>query len=348
MLEDLPVATAAKLLSELPSETRQRVRREIDTLADVDPLERHRAMESFTASLRQATANQCAKQPTSLDFLSEITDDVLLGLLRDEHPQTKAVVLAEIPPARAAALLPRLGAKQRQDLLARIGRLPEVSQEMLSELAGSFRERMNRLAAIRNDSARNSNRSHQATDVDDAIAASQKISASGDAVSPRLQAILAAMPTAATDDRARDIGAEQSDSNDLRLGKIASERTEAAAAQRVSALAEQTHRELLQLSPAKLCESLGRVDTRTAILTLCGLPRPVADAAISRLPRSQANQVRQHLISVGSLEIREIDQALAAVAAAAQVLGHSPHMASATDSTSSTPIPNQIPIGVAM
>jgi flagellar motor switch protein FliG len=51
------------------------------------------------------------------------------------------------------------------------------------------------------------------------------------------------------------------------------------------------------------------------------LPNKVADAAIDCLPRVQANQVRQQLMAVGNLEIREIDQAKEAVANAARVVG---------------------------
>lgn len=332
MLRDLPDTTAAKLLAELPPEMRQRVRREVAGLEDVDPLEQRRAVESFTASLRQSAAQPVEKHASSLDFLSEISDDGLLNLLRDEHPQTKAVVLAEIPPARAAAILPRLGTAQRQDLLARIGRLPDVPEEMLSELARSFRTRLDRLTADHHDRSthRFAGRSRSG-DVYDAMASADISLDSPAPVSSRLQAILAEMPAASPTTHATYRSVERSEPSDARMDRSPREQAVKADPRAASLSVEQTHQELMRLSPAKLCETLGRVDTRTAILALCGLPSHVADAAIACLPRSQANQVRQHLMSVGSLEIREIDQAKASVAAAGRVAGQSPHDAGATN-----------------
>lgn len=74
------------------------------------------------------------------------------------------------------------------------------------------------------------------------------------------------------------------------------------------------HEFLTRLPADQLCGALGQVSTREAILTLCGLPNDVADAALSVLPRGQAKQVRRGMTSLQSLELREIDQAKEAVA----------------------------------
>lgn len=352
MLRDLPETTAAKLIAELPPEMRQRVRCEVAALEDVDPLEHRRAVESFTASLRQSDAQPVEKHGSSLGFLSEISDDGLLNLLRDEHPQTKAVVLAEIPPARAAAILPRLGTTQRQDLLARIGRLPDIPEEMLSELARSFRSRLERLTGDHHDRStdRFTRRSRSGGAYDESASSDMSFDSPAP-VSPRLQAILAEMPAASPTTHATYRGVERTESSDTRVERSPREQAAKVDPRAASLAVEQTHHELTRLSPAKLCETLGRVDTRTAILALCGLPSHVADAAIACLPRSQANQVRQHLMSVGSLEIREIDQAKASVAAAARVAGQSPHDAAAANvdaATRSASSHGHGPIAVAM
>lgn len=352
MLRDLPDTTAAKLVAELPPELRQRVLRERAALVDVDPLEHRRAIESFTASLRETAAQQLEKKCSSLDFLSEMSDDGLLNLLRDEHPQTQAVVLSEIPPGRAAILLPRLGAALRQELLARIGRLPDVPDDLLSELASSFRSRLARLTADHH--CRSTHRfgsRGQFGDIDAGWASTDISLDSPAPVSPRLQAILAEMPAAAPTTPATFPGAGGLEPNAARLYHSPREQAEKPATRPASLSVEQTHHELMRLAPAKLCEALGRVDTRTAILTLCGLPSHVADAAIACLPRSQANQVRQHLMSVGSMEIREIDQAKESVAAAARVAGKSVHDSSATHSSASTGVAvsdGRGPLAVAM
>lgn len=87
-----------------------------------------------------------------------------------------------------------------------------------------------------------------------------------------------------------------------------------AGASPVSGLAtDEIHQRLIKMKPRLLCEALGRVPTRTAMLCLCGLPNKTADSAISVLPRQQANQVRNQLANVGSMELREIDEAKEAV-----------------------------------
>ena len=77
------------------------------------------------------------------------------------------------------------------------------------------------------------------------------------------------------------------------------------------------HQQLLSLSPTELCRALGKVETRIAILTLCGLPNEVTEAALAVLPRAQAKKVRVKMNSLGSLHLREIDDAKEKVARAA-------------------------------
>ncbi|MFG0291098.1 MAG: FliG C-terminal domain-containing protein [Rhodopirellula sp. JB044] len=417
VLQDLPQAVAKRLLADLSPDARQRVRQELASLVDVDPMERRRALESFTGSMRRGAARQTdqgnlnttdevtfthaahsapanrphsagmsspanshnaqsqsplptgapeSPAPDSLAFLGQVGDDDLLNLLKDEHPQTKAVVLAQIEPARAAALLPRLGGAQRQDLLTRIGRLHTLPEEMLSELADSFRSRVDRILESKTANPLQSLiDAHGGGQPADPATAAAHVPASAAAVSPRLQAILAEMPASAHSNRPQTNTASPHppvasagptpDAANIENEKAAAERlrritraepTESAdhpanvdSRSETASLGMSTdviHKELVKLPARKLCEALGRVDTRTAILALCGLPNKTADAAIACLPRAQANQVRQRLLSVGSLEIREIDRAKEAVAGALRI--------GAQISTAST-TPNAAPSG---
>lgn len=78
------------------------------------------------------------------------------------------------------------------------------------------------------------------------------------------------------------------------------------------------HRFLVDLSPQTLVESLGRVGTREALLTLCGLPNATAEAAIAVLPRAKAKAARHGMTQLGSLRLSEIDDAKQEVARAAK------------------------------
>ncbi|TWU02089.1 FliG C-terminal domain-containing protein [Neorhodopirellula pilleata] len=377
VLRDLPEPVALKLLADLGPEARRRVQRELRTLIDVDPMERKRALESFTGSIKRQAAREAdhrlppdtqnsllsdnhraaidrltdepvdrRNQPESttkpsrpLGFLDQVADEDLLTLLQDEHPQTKAVVFASIEPSRAARILPRLGNAQRQDMLSRIGRLQSLPDEMLADLAGSFQNRVQRIQTARDRNPLQQLIDQNAIDYpgDHAVwnpaDAAKHVPRSAVAVSPRLQAILAELPSSAPD----PIPEEEASQVAARLRQITRETEPTAPTQtsdkvtvsRPTLSTDQIHLELVRLAPKRLCEALARVETRVAILALCGLPNQTADAAIACLPRAAANQVRRQLMSLGSMEIREIDLAKEAVAIAAQVI-HSTHAVQAT------------------
>lgn len=378
VLRDLPEPIALKLLEDLGPEARRRVQREVRTLVDVDPMERKRALESFTGlvkrhaarqsdhplppdwSLNHETNHSVAKNPTQeetthrgnpsavparhdaappigpLEFLERVADEDLLSLLQDEHPQTKAVVFASIEPSRAARMLPRLGNAQRQDMLSRIGRLQSLPDEMLTDLAGSFQTRVQRMQIARERNPLQQLIDQNALDhpeehaVWNPIDAARHVPKSAAAVSPRLQAILAELPSSAPEEPRHEEASHVAER--LRQITRGSEWTEPTTTQPESladnpvanqpaASTDRIHQDLVKLPAKRLCEALARVETRVAILTLCGLPNQTADAAIACLPRAAANQVRRQLMSLGSMEIREIDQAKEQVARAAQVLG---------------------------
>ena len=74
------------------------------------------------------------------------------------------------------------------------------------------------------------------------------------------------------------------------------------------------HQHLIHLSPSELCRALGKVETRQAMLTLCGLPNAVTQSVLAILPRAEARKVRIKMNALGSLHLREIDEAKERVA----------------------------------
>ena len=287
-----------------------------------------------------------------LAFLRDVDDRKLARLLTAEHPQTIAFVLASISPEQAARVLPHLGAKLQQETMSRIGRLGEIPETAVAEVAEHFRGRLQE-----HDSSDRHSLGRQALD-----------------------AILAAMPKheshqTTTDLPERDLThrlkvAEQtwpeqwretekhssppassvdSNSTSRRVARSQEEHTlgehvlgvvedasqgkdnqgkdnqskghqgnDHSAGQRGNSFdsTDEIHRHLIGLRPSELCQALGKVDTRDAMLALCGLPVQVADAALAVLPRSQAKTVRIRMNSLGSLHLREIDRAKEKVAEA--------------------------------
>ncbi len=366
VLSSLPAAVAAKLLGSVDQDAKQTIRQTMASLADVDPLERRRALQAFKVSVQQtpietssgdtfsrssssrysdhsinsraATSSvgrssvapyrpgqASSETPYPLAFLGEVEDDQLVGLLSDEHAQAVALVLASVAPTQAARILPRLDAALRSSALSRLSRLGDIPETAIVEVAQHFRMRLSQ-HDVTSTSTRTGKRA--------------------------LDAILAAMPTpdastmshtsqVATPStqsrppdrhRSTEINPDRASTVDSahRL-RIAPQTTTADVARDMhsSDASNATHQKTLQfastdaihshlnaMSAKELCVALGRVSTRDAMLTLCGLPNAKAEAVLSILPRDQARVVRGQMISLSSLNLREIDEAKERVAMA--------------------------------
>lgn len=69
-----------------------------------------------------------------LRALSELPAERLAAFLATEHPQTVALVLAHLEPARQGDVLAELPESLRPEILLRVATLKEVSDERLDEL----------------------------------------------------------------------------------------------------------------------------------------------------------------------------------------------------------------------
>ena len=278
--------------------------------------------------------------------MDALSNDDVRGLLQSEHPQTIAVVMASIDPRKAAAILPQFPPRQRQDILSRIGRLQEFPDSMIEDLASTFRTKAEALIArSQTNPLQDLIDAYAPTEGWDPAQAARHVPTEAAAVSPRLKAILSEMtptheasspnagshsqtgnhslpPTPASPNaRPENSPVVAGPAPTLRIHSpdetspvAGHDQPNTTSAPPTSGLAtDEIHQRLIKMKPRLLCEALGRVPTRTAMLCLCGLPNKTADSAISVLPRQQANQVRNQLANVGSMELREIDEAKEAV-----------------------------------
>jgi len=69
----------------------------------------------------------------------------LLDTIRDEHPQTIALVLAHLPPEKASEVLAGLDHHKRVDVVKRIAGIEQTSSQVIEQVETSLRQR---LAAI--------------------------------------------------------------------------------------------------------------------------------------------------------------------------------------------------------
>jgi flagellar motor switch protein FliG len=71
-------------------------------------------------------------QETSLtETLADMETRTIAGLIRKEHPQTIALVLAHMPPERAAEVIDQIPERVQPDVLRRLARFDQVSPEMV-------------------------------------------------------------------------------------------------------------------------------------------------------------------------------------------------------------------------
>jgi flagellar motor switch protein FliG len=94
--------------------------------------------EDQAASLLESLAGDA---PTGLDSLQLMESKQVAELIRQEHPQVMAIVLAGLETKKSADIIAQLPARVSSDIIARIAKLEEVPQHAIEELDDVLRER---------------------------------------------------------------------------------------------------------------------------------------------------------------------------------------------------------------
>ena len=297
-------------------------------------------------SLESAPAAASHTHPFA--FLDHASTESLVELLQGEHPQTIALVLASVSPKQAAEVLPKLEQQIQSETLSRIGRLDDVHDETVADLADHLRNRL----------------------------AEQTQAESISSGKRALQAIMSQLPNLAAHTRPVDTAQQlqnQTEAHELRidprtlpgdsfnqqselqadLGKAFTDGPALSIHDPDNRIADNDRREfqqtdadhqsfkrsglqqigieqtgdstdkqkwqsyLVEIPPEQLVTALGQVSTRSAFLTLCGLPNTTSERAIAKLPRAKAKTVRKAMAQLSDLQLHEIDNAIRDVAQAA-------------------------------
>ncbi len=317
VLSSLPPSVASELLGSMSNNARQSVHRAMSGLSDIDPLERRRAYHAFKTSMEQQPPQQSEVTASSnaatsqLLFLEEVGDQDLLELLVGEHPQTIAVVLASITPEKAGAILPRLDARTQTETLRRIGRLDTFPGEAIADVAELFQQRV-------------SEKIDRGPRMPGQSALNAILSAMPGHSHPNMNPVAAEHSNAS--DHHTDHRTTRTDSRDFvdrheqtdfpTTGKPQRdlEQKLRVAEHTLPDSTDAIAKHLESLTTAELCQALGRVDTRVAMLALCGLPNQVSESALAMLPKAAAKKVRSAMSSLHSLNLRDIDDAKEAIA----------------------------------
>jgi len=170
-------AQADALLDGMPEEQARQVREALLRLEDVDADERDEVIQEFVmrggsralpssrasdgVELAAGLAEQIARGTPAeaprtveprhaapagkpFEFLEAADSDRLAMFLRDERPQTVALVLSYLPADQSAQVAAALPALFQAEVLRRLSDLDEASPEVLSEVEQALRERIER------------------------------------------------------------------------------------------------------------------------------------------------------------------------------------------------------------
>jgi flagellar motor switch protein FliG len=162
LLMSLGESEAAQVLKHLGAKDVQKVGQAMASLANISRERVNAVVERFVGELQEQTSlgvgaddyvRRVLVNALGEDKASGLIDRILLGrnskgldalkwmetraiadLVRNEHPQIVAIVLAYLDPDQAAAVLPHLADRMRGDVIMRIARLDGIQPAALHEL----------------------------------------------------------------------------------------------------------------------------------------------------------------------------------------------------------------------
>ncbi|MCK4579228.1 MAG: flagellar motor switch protein FliG [Candidatus Marinimicrobia bacterium] len=85
---------------------------------------------------------EAATEVSAFYLLQTVDDAQLLSFLQDEHPQTAALILANLKPKQAAAILSQLSEELQNEISFRLVTMEKTSPEMVKEIENVLREQL--------------------------------------------------------------------------------------------------------------------------------------------------------------------------------------------------------------
>ncbi len=170
LLLTLSQEEASEVLKRLPPEAIEEVSREIASMRDVKEETRRNVFKEFyymvmtshhlteggldyakmllSKSLTEDDAKRMIKQVTQqvattpFAFLQRAESENLLTFIQDEHPQTIALILAHLPPAKASEILIGLPNQKQIEVVKRIANMEQTNPEVIKEVEKGLEHRL--------------------------------------------------------------------------------------------------------------------------------------------------------------------------------------------------------------
>jgi len=173
------VDEAAKVMARLTPEQTEKVVLEIASIRRVDPEEATGVLAEFESLLRKAREPSGGLEPARtilegafgadraeamlnkavpsggvrpFDYLDGIDPERLRALVADELPAVKALVLSQLEPKLAAAVIARMQPDEKKDTVLRLAKLTSINPEVLRRVDEALREKTMNASATSSDS----------------------------------------------------------------------------------------------------------------------------------------------------------------------------------------------------
>jgi flagellar motor switch protein FliG len=139
---------ADAILRRLPREAVKQITRELAMARASSREERAAAMEDFleTAGVSLQPETTPPPPPTAdanaFASLQDAETQTLLESIRDEHPQTVALVLAHLPASKAGEVLAGLESSKQVEVVKRIASIEQISAGVIEQVERGLRQRL--------------------------------------------------------------------------------------------------------------------------------------------------------------------------------------------------------------
>ena len=130
---------ADEILRLLGGDAVKKVTRELSSAREAPDSSRHAALREF---LQAASSPDVSPRGNAFASLQDAETATLRETIREEHPQTIALVLAHLPPNKASELLAGLPPARQVEVVKRIARIEQISAEVIEQVERGLRQRL--------------------------------------------------------------------------------------------------------------------------------------------------------------------------------------------------------------
>lgn len=106
---------------------------------------------AFTGTEAEQLLGQLSLPSATLDALDLIDSRTLAGIIRNEHPQTMALILAHLDPMKFGETIRLLPESLHTDILLRVANLESVAPELIDEIDDVLRAEVQSMGALTTD-----------------------------------------------------------------------------------------------------------------------------------------------------------------------------------------------------